>query len=324
MLAIALLGNEDCDPGSICWVSCSLQRPRFSAEPKDRVAAAEPGKSNDRSPESARAWHARHSLLSIGSALLIMSTCANSVHAQSRLELKYTTSVAGLSLAELTVNGTLGRSEYTISSDGTILSRMPGQSGKNPFYRGSHIVNGTVSEESRLSPTKFSTTDSFFGQREERSVTFEDGNVKEITASKSSQTEASLADQYGRGVVDPLTAMLVPGALTDAACKGTVRVFDGRQRFDVALTFRRMGQAKAKDGYAGPALVCSGKYKPIAGKGESAFMPSFISDYLAGQEPEVILAPLSGTRLLALFRVSLNTVVGSIVVQATQFKALAR
>jgi hypothetical protein len=221
-------------------------------------------------------------------------------------------------------NGTLGRSEYTISSDGTILSRMPGQSGKNPFYRGSHIVNGTVSEESRLSPTKFSTTDSFFGQREERSVTFEDGNVKEITGSKSSQTEASLADQYGRGVVDPLTAMLVPGALTDAACKGTVRVFDGRQRFDVALAFRRMGQAKAKDGYAGPALVCSGKYKPIAGKGESAFMPSFISDYLAGQEPEVILAPLSGTRLLALFRVSLNTVVGSIVVQATQFKALAR
>lgn len=124
--------------------------------------------------------------------------------------------------------------------------------------------------------------------------------------------------------VDPLTAMLVPGALTDAACKGTVRVFDGRQRFDVALAFKRMGQAKAKDGYAGPALVCSGKYKPIAGKGESAFMPSFISDYLAGQEPEVILAPLSGTRLLGLFRVSLNTVVGSIVVQATQFKALAR
>jgi hypothetical protein len=53
-------------------------------------------------------------------------------------------------------------------------------------------------------------------------------------------------------------------------------------------------------------------------------MPSFISDYLAGRETEIVLAPISGTRLLGFFRASLNTAIGSIVVQATQFKALAR
>ena len=66
-----------------------------------------------------------------------------------------------------------------------------------------------------------------------------------------------------------MTASLlrVPGngsLLAPEACQRTLPVFDGRLRYDLALAYKRMDKVKAEKGYAGPVLVCSVDFSPIA------------------------------------------------------------
>jgi hypothetical protein len=64
--------------------------------------------------------------------------------------------------------------------------------------------------------------------------------------------------------VDPLTATLIALA---SHCHGTVRVFDGRRRYDMELADRGEGEVPASRGavYAGPARRCRSDIRPIAG-----------------------------------------------------------
>ena len=68
-----------------------------------------------------------------------------------------------------------------------------------------------------------------------------------------------------QGVVDPLAAMLftaVNEQLSKDACRRTLPIFDGQQRYDLKLAFKRMDKAAAEKGYAGPVVVCSLRYEP--------------------------------------------------------------
>jgi hypothetical protein len=64
--------------------------------------------------------------------------------------------------------------------------------------------------------------------------------------------------------VDPLTATL--NALA-SQCRGTVRVFDGRRRYDMELTDLGDADVPRSRGaaYAGPARHCRSEMRPIAG-----------------------------------------------------------
>jgi hypothetical protein len=107
------------------------------------------------------------------------------------------------------------------------------------------------------------------------------------------------------------------GAVVAAeACQRTLPIFDGRRRFDLTLSFKRLDQVKAK-GYAGPAVVCAVAFKAIAGHR----VGSPLVKYLGGREIELTLAPIGGTRLLAPFRLSIANMLGDIVVEATAFAA---
>ncbi len=71
-------------------------------------------------------------------------------------------------------------------------------------------------------------------------------------------------------IVDPLTAMLFSAAaggegLSQEACRHTLPIFDGNHRYDLKLAFKRMDKVTAEKGYAGPVVVCSVSYEPIAG-----------------------------------------------------------
>ena len=52
--------------------------------------------------------------------------------------------------------------------------------------------------------------------------------------------------------------------LTPDACKRKLAVFDGRQRADIDLVFKRMDRVHADKGYQGPVVVCTVLYTPIA------------------------------------------------------------
>lgn len=130
-----------------------------------------------------------------------------------------------------------------------------------------------------------------------------------------------LTDANKHGVIDPVSGMLMrtPGngnPLSPEACQRTIPVFDGRMRFDLKMSFRRMDVVRAQKGYQGPAVVCSIVFVPVAG-----YVPSRPAvKYLAAQQDvEVYLAPVMGTRVLVPFKVTIPTPLGRGVVEATQF-----
>jgi hypothetical protein len=97
-----------------------------------------------------------------------------------------------------------------------------------------------------------------------------------------------------------------------------VSIFDGRSRFDLALSFKRVEQVKAERGYAGPALVCAVRYTPVSGHRTSSKGARLLT---GSKDIEVWLAPVEGTRALAPFKVLLPTSIGQATMIATQFVA---
>ena len=134
-----------------------------------------------------------------------------------------------------------------------------------------------------------------------------------------------MTEAHRRGVVDPLTAGLVPAPaagdiLAPAACERTLAMFDGGHRFDMALAFKRMDAAKTEPGYGGPVVVCGMTYRPISGHSPTGWRVK----HLIGREGmEMWFAPLGGARLLAMYRISIPTMVGTAVLSATRFEAAA-
>jgi hypothetical protein len=129
-----------------------------------------------------------------------------------------------------------------------------------------------------------------------------------------------------QGIIDPLTAMLFSAAaegdgLSQQACRHTLPIFDGQQRYDLKLAFKRMDKVTAEKGYAGPVAVCSLRYEPIAGHIASTTLVKYLSE---GREMEIALAPVIGTRLLAPFRLSVMSMLANLVIEASRFEANAR
>jgi hypothetical protein len=128
-----------------------------------------------------------------------------------------------------------------------------------------------------------------------------------------------------QGIVDPLTAMLFFAAagegLARDVCRHTLPVFDGQQRYDLKLAFKRMDKVTAEKGYAGPVVVCSVSYEPLAGHRPSTPLIKYLSE---GREMEMALAPVAGTRLLAPFRMLVESALANLVIEANQFEVTAQ
>src|SRR4029453_18608166 len=127
-----------------------------------------------------------------------------------------------------------------------------------------------------------------------------------------------------RGIVDSLTAVLFSAGgagdtLSQEACRGTLPIFDGHQRYDLKLAFKRMDKVTAEKGYAGPLVVCSVSYEPIAGHRANIPLVKYLSE---GREMEIALAPIAGPRLLAAFRLSVVTTLANLMIEATRFETI--
>jgi Protein of unknown function (DUF3108) len=128
-----------------------------------------------------------------------------------------------------------------------------------------------------------------------------------------------LAEIHKRAIIDPLSAVVAPvvrGALSEPSnCNRTVPVFDGGTRFDMVLSYAGTRKVE-KPGYSGPVLVCNVRYVPIAGHRPNRPATRFMQE---NRDISVWLAPVEGARVLVPIRISLKTMIGTSVVEATRF-----
>jgi hypothetical protein len=128
-------------------------------------------------------------------------------------------------------------------------------------------------------------------------------------------------DKDKRGIVDPVGAFIiaVPGAdplVGPAACSRTIPVFDGFTRFDVRLAY--VGQRRVTaTGYSGPVAVCALRYVPIAGHRPDRPGTKFMAE---NKNIEMWLAPIESARVLLPYRISVKTMIGTAVIEASEFK----
>lgn len=243
--------------------------------------------------------------------------------AQGKLEARYTASLAGIPIGKGSWVVDINGAHYAAAASGTTTGLLHAFTGGH----GTTATRGTL-QAGRPVSAIYASTIIASKKTDEVRITIANGNVKDFNVDPpqdNSPDRVPVTEAHLRDVFDPMTASLarVPGngdLLSPEACKQTLSIFDGRLRYDLQLAFKRMDKVKADKGYAGPVVVCAVYFSPIAG-----YIPSRTAiKYIAKlREIEIWLAPIAGTRVLALYRAQGPTPVGQAVLEANEFVSVA-
>ena len=127
-----------------------------------------------------------------------------------------------------------------------------------------------------------------------------------------------VTDTHKRNIIDPLAGLVMPftgDTLSASVCNRTLPVFDGGARFDIALSYSDTHDIKLP-GYEGAAIVCTARYTPIAGHRADRPSTKFMAE---NRDLEIWLAPVNATHVAVPYRISVKTMTGTAVIQATEF-----
>jgi hypothetical protein len=243
--------------------------------------------------------------------------------AQAKLDAQYSLYLTGIPIGRGAIVLELSESGYAAAGSArfTGLLRMVSRGEGTSTVRGT-LANGKV--QSSIYAMNSKSTD----RTEKIEINIANGYAKDFVVEpppeRADVNRVPITDAHRRNVVDPLSAALifVPGTgdlVSPASCNRTLPIFDARVRYDVVLSYLRTEKAPQKiEGYSGPVLVCQARYVPISG--HRSDRPQ-VKQMAENKELFVWLAPIAGTRFMAPVRVSISTMIGTLVVEATHFRA---
>lgn len=254
-------------------------------------------------------------------ACLIVVASGMPAHAQGRLKAQYTISMAGVSIGQIVWLVDLADNRYVTSAHGKasgVLSVLVNG-------EGSVVTHGIVAGD-QLTPSYFTSRISDDEGNSELRMTFEDGAVKDMVGQEPPPRpdRVAVTEADRRGVSDPLSAMLIPAqaggdALASANCNRVLPIFDGRRRYNLALSFKRIDKVNIEHGFSGLVLVCGVILQPISGYRAD----SMLVKYVAGRRDlELWFAPIAGTSFIAPIRVLMPTLIGTLEISAEKFEAV--
>ncbi len=236
--------------------------------------------------------------------------------AESRLKGQYQISMTGVSIGRIDWFVDINENRYVTSAQG----KASGMLSMLVSGEGSVVAQGTIADD-RAVPTTFISRITDDEGKSELRMTLEDGNVKDMIGPPPDAFDripVSEADR--RGVSDPLSAMLIPvvtgGPLSTTNCARTLAIFDGRRRYNLALSYKRVDKITLSHSYAGSVLVCGVILQPIAGYRSD----SMLVKYVAGRRDlELWFAPIGGMSFIAPIRVVMPTLLGTLEIAAERF-----
>jgi hypothetical protein len=234
------------------------------------------------------------------------------------LDAVYDVSLAGLPIGTATLGARINGDSYKLD----VRAKLTGLAGLLTGGKGAGTAAGSTAS-GKVLPSSYALNSTGSSGNVIVRMSLAQGNVSavEITPPLDPRVDrVPVADEHRRGVVDPVSALLMPlpgrGSMTDAAaCNRTLPVFDGAGRFDVALSYAGSRNV-AIPGYSGPVAVCSARYIPIAGHRPNRKATQFMAQ---NRELEAWLAPVDGTRMLVPLRISVKTMAGTTVIEASSF-----
>lgn len=248
-----------------------------------------------------------------------VAVMAGPVNAQGRLDAKYEASLAGLPIGKGAWVVDIAEDQYSAAVSGATTGLMKSIGGGN----GTGTSQGRI-VAGQFSPLNYISTINYGKKAEIIRIALTGGNVKDSAIEPEppeNPDRIPVTDVHRRNVLDPMTGSLLKVAGTGDpvgpdACRKTLSVFDGRMRYDLRLDYKRMETVKTEKGYRGPVVVCAVFFTPIAG-----YVPDRVAiKYVAAQrDMEIWFAPIAGTRVLAPYRISIPTPLGTGLIEATEF-----
>ena len=203
----------------------------------------------------------RNLLLTSVTLVLAMSALAVPASAQTRLEARYSATIAGIPIGTGSWGIDVADAQYSAAVSGTTSGLLRAFTGG----QGTATARGTLSGGRLASIYAANMTGRNNKKFNSIRITISNGNVKDYKVDPPVDNDPDrvpITEASQRGVLDPMTAALVrmPGngdLLVPEACNRTQEIFDGRLRYDMQFSFKRMDKVKAAKGYSGPVVVCS-------------------------------------------------------------------
>ncbi|MEP9354246.1 DUF3108 domain-containing protein [Xanthobacter sp. KR7-65] len=268
---------------------------------------------------------ARSTFFCISAALaaLALPALGGAARADGKLNARYTLTVGGVELGRGSITVEAGDQAYEISGSARVTGVLRAvSSGKGVAAARGALANG------RMVPRIYAMNAEADGKAETARLAMTGGALKEMNVEpplKPAPDRVPIEASVLQNIMDPMSGafVYVPGTadlLSAAACSRPIPVFDGRQRYDLSLSYLRTEKVKA-EGYAGPAVVCGVRYAPVAGHRPSRYTVKYMME---NKDIYVWLVPIAGTRLMAPFRVSVATMIGTAILEASAFETEAK
>jgi Protein of unknown function (DUF3108) len=256
-------------------------------------------------------------------AALLVTIMAAPASAQGKLDAQYTVTLAGLPIGKGSWRIDIADTQYNATATGRTTGLLHAFTGGE----GTSAAHGTL-QAGRIVSSLYSSIIKTSRKNDETRLTIANGALKDASVEPPQDKDPErvpITEAHQQGILDPMTASLMRVAgtgdpLSPEACPQTLSVYDGRLRYDLQMTFKRMDKVKADKGYAGPAVVCAVYFSPIAG-----YIPTRAAiKYIAKlRDIEVWLVPIAGTRVLVPFRLEGPTPIGHAVLEASEFVSVA-
>jgi hypothetical protein len=240
--------------------------------------------------------------------------------AQGKLEARYEVTLAGLPIGSGSWMVDVNDTHYLAAASGATTGLLRVFTGG----QGTSAARGTLTNGGFPLSAIYAATITTRDKSDEVRLTINRGDVKDSRLEPprdKDQDRIPITPAHERGILDPMTASLLRAPeggdpMGPATCSRTLAIFDGRLRYDLKLAYKRIEQVKTDKGYAGPALVCSVGFRPIAGYIPSRYAIKYIAKL---KDIEVWFAPIAGTHVLVPIHAQGPTPIGPVVLQATQF-----
>lgn len=245
------------------------------------------------------------------SALAILAAPAGASQPGSQLpsavEARYRLFYNGIGVGHLHINSSTAGGGYSVAGSGKVSALFGAVT-----WSGSSSVSGVL-----LGGEPVPSAYAFDWRHNKKGGAIKLG-FKDRTATDVSVTPppgphpdtVPLAETHRAGVVDPVSALL---ALTRPdkrpPCDRRVGIFDGKQRYDIVLSPKRMTQlpASASGGQPEMAHVCRAMYVPVAGHRDNEATKT----YAANRDVEVVMRRVPGSAMHIPYSVTVPTFWGT-------------
>lgn len=254
---------------------------------------------------------------SLGGLMLAFGAASFAVPASSAsLDARYDVSLLGLTLGTANLTGGIEGSAYKLDLTAKLTGLIGGFTGGRGSGAASGNLNGT-----KLSPTSFAVSSASSSESRTVRMALDSNTVAAVEIEPpidAKPDRVPLNDGHRRNVIDPLSAFLMPvvGKGLANACNRTLQIFDGAARYDIKMSQSGTREVKL-EGYSGPVAVCQVRYVPIAGHRSERPSTKFM---IENRDISTWLAPVAGTNVMVPVRVSVKTMIGTAVLEASSFK----